>query len=153
MSRKLDITWKRFGKLTALKTAGSSSRGQLLWHCRCDCGNETIVAGAKLRNGHTRSCGCLKSVGAAQFIEEALQTDTDACILWPYGRRVRGYGAIAVNRRPQLVSRLVCERAHGAGGQRLALHSCDTPACINKRHLSWGTQSDNVQQMWDRGRR
>ena len=33
------------------------------WKCRCECGNEIIVAGNHLRSGHTKSCGCLKSNG------------------------------------------------------------------------------------------
>jgi hypothetical protein len=31
--------------------------------CKCDCGNMAIVRGARLRNGSTRSCGCLCSEG------------------------------------------------------------------------------------------
>lgn len=30
------------------------------WRCRCDCGNERLVAPAKLKFGHTKSCGCMK---------------------------------------------------------------------------------------------
>jgi len=30
-----------------------------MWLCRCECGNERIVLGKCLRNGHTQSCGCL----------------------------------------------------------------------------------------------
>ena len=30
-----------------------------MWLCRCECGNERIVLGKSLRNGHTSSCGCL----------------------------------------------------------------------------------------------
>ena len=33
------------------------------WKCKCECGNEIIVAGNHLRSGHTKSCGCLKSKG------------------------------------------------------------------------------------------
>ena len=33
------------------------------WNCKCDCGNEVIVAGNHLRTGHTTSCGCIKSAG------------------------------------------------------------------------------------------
>ena len=29
------------------------------WLCRCDCGNEKVVSLIHLRNGSTRSCGCL----------------------------------------------------------------------------------------------
>ena len=31
----------------------------MYWHCRCDCGNECDVSSEQLRNGGTRSCGCL----------------------------------------------------------------------------------------------
>ena len=30
------------------------------WICECECGNVIIVCGANLRNGHTKSCGCLR---------------------------------------------------------------------------------------------
>ena len=58
-----DITNQRFGKLTALKDVGSNKQGNALWKCRCDCGNEIIVKGLDLRNGHTQSCGCMRSLG------------------------------------------------------------------------------------------
>lgn len=36
---------------------------------------------------------------------------------------------------------------------KLVLHSCDMRACINPDHLHIGTQSDNMREMWQRGRR
>ncbi len=30
-----------------------------MWECQCDCGEKAIVEGASLKNGLTRSCGCL----------------------------------------------------------------------------------------------
>lgn len=30
-----------------------------MWVCLCECGNEKIISGKNLRNGHTQSCGCL----------------------------------------------------------------------------------------------
>ena len=64
MSQLIDLTGKRFGRLTVIKRDGSHVRadGQSrpTWRCRCDCGNETIVIGANLRTGFTRSCGCLR---------------------------------------------------------------------------------------------
>lgn len=33
------------------------------WNCECECGNKIVVAGNHLRSGHTKSCGCMKSMG------------------------------------------------------------------------------------------
>ena len=49
----------KFGKLTVIEYAGSNSEGKSLFRCLCDCGNETTVLGKLLRNGTTKSCGCL----------------------------------------------------------------------------------------------
>ena len=34
-------------------------RGNSLWHCRCECGKTTTLLAYSLKNGHTKSCGCL----------------------------------------------------------------------------------------------
>lgn len=49
----------RFGRLTVLAFAGNDGRKSALWLCRCDCGKETTPMGAHLRDGRTKSCGCL----------------------------------------------------------------------------------------------
>ena len=36
-----------------------------MWLCECDCGVSAIVALFNLLNGNTKSCGCMKYVGAA----------------------------------------------------------------------------------------
>lgn len=50
---------KSFGRLKVLAFAGSTKGRAYVWKCLCQCGKETEVNGAKLRNGHTASCGCL----------------------------------------------------------------------------------------------
>ena len=57
MGKKLDLTGKRFGRLTVLKEAGKNC-GHITWLCRCDCGNEIKVKGIHLKSGHTTSCNC-----------------------------------------------------------------------------------------------
>jgi hypothetical protein len=59
MPNFIDITSRRFGKLVVLKRDKTNGR-RIRWLCRCDCGKMTVVVGEKLRDGHTRSCGCLR---------------------------------------------------------------------------------------------
>ena len=55
----IDITGKIFGKLTVIQLSEHIDR-KYYWECKCECGNITIVEGSKLKNGHTKSCGCIK---------------------------------------------------------------------------------------------
>ena len=61
MSRlKFDITGVKSGMLTAVKECGKSPKGETLWLCKCDCGNEAVVTVSQIRGKHTISCGCSK---------------------------------------------------------------------------------------------
>ena len=59
MSKYKDLTGQKFGRLTCIKDAGRSSRKQVLWLCKCDCGKLVIVKSNSLLTGNTKSCGCL----------------------------------------------------------------------------------------------
>lgn len=60
MSKSIDLTGKRFGKLTILsKTDERSSNCSVLWKCKCDCGNLKFIATSSLKSGNIRSCGCI----------------------------------------------------------------------------------------------
>ena len=63
MANIIDITGQRFGRLTVVACAGRTKRGNTIWTCRCDCGNEKIVQASHLRSGSTTSCGCLRQEG------------------------------------------------------------------------------------------
>ena len=56
--RTIDIKDLRFHRWTVIEKVARPGE-RLAWKCRCDCGNERIVAGTDLRSGHSRSCGCL----------------------------------------------------------------------------------------------
>lgn len=59
MGNPVDLTGMKFNRLTVLNRAENSKDGRSRWLCKCDCGNERIVLGKSLKNGHTQSCGCL----------------------------------------------------------------------------------------------
>lgn len=62
----IDLTGKRFGKLTVLeRSAYGLGTRTAYWACQCDCGRYKVVKSAYLRLGHVKSCGCLARKKAA----------------------------------------------------------------------------------------
>lgn len=57
--KRLELTGQTFGRLTVVGFAGVAGK-QTSWHCRCECGAETINKSWDLRSGDSQSCGCLK---------------------------------------------------------------------------------------------
>jgi hypothetical protein len=57
-----NIAGCRFGKLLVIDVSEKrDDYGQIYWNCLCECGNSCVVRGTSLRNGHTVSCGCVKT--------------------------------------------------------------------------------------------
>jgi hypothetical protein len=63
--RIINLSGQNFGRLTVTdvfeRRCFPSGKSRIYWKCKCSCGTEvfTFVAACRLRNGHTRSCGCL----------------------------------------------------------------------------------------------
>lgn len=58
----VDLTGQRFGRLVVIRQAQREQEmvnRSARWECRCDCGNITQVMATNLRNGNSKSCGCL----------------------------------------------------------------------------------------------
>ncbi len=58
-SSRIDLSGKTFGRLTVIHRDGEWDGNNTMWKCLCSCGNKCVVKGRNLREGHTRSCGCL----------------------------------------------------------------------------------------------
>lgn len=59
MGAFIDLTGKRFERLVVVSRLYKKGN-EWYWLCQCDCGNTKEVRGVSLREGKTRSCGCLK---------------------------------------------------------------------------------------------
>lgn len=55
----IDMLHQKCGRLTIMSRAENKNK-RAYWNCLCECGNEVIVSGRKLRSGQTKSCGCLR---------------------------------------------------------------------------------------------
>lgn len=60
MGALISLENKRFTRLLVIKRVENSKNKQAQWLCQCDCGETTIVRSDHLRNGDTKSCGCLE---------------------------------------------------------------------------------------------
>lgn len=60
MSRRIDLTGQRFGRLVVEGFAYTDKHRRSVWKCRCDCGKEKNIGMQPLRDGRIKSCGCKK---------------------------------------------------------------------------------------------
>lgn len=58
MPAHINIVGQKFGRLLVISLAESAPIKK--WLCRCDCGNEKQIPSGPLKNGATKSCGCLQ---------------------------------------------------------------------------------------------
>jgi hypothetical protein len=57
--KALDISGERYGRLTALHRDANRGR-HTKWIFACDCGSQVSIFLEAVRNGRSRSCGCLR---------------------------------------------------------------------------------------------
>lgn len=67
IGRFIDLTGQRFGRLVAKYRCDYKTDNDIMWHCKCDCGNEKDIQSKSLRYHKTKSCGCLKSESTKEF--------------------------------------------------------------------------------------
>jgi hypothetical protein len=58
--KRLDLTGKKFGRLTVLSFSHMDKNGNAIWISKCECGTEILRRGYEIKSGHIKSCGCLK---------------------------------------------------------------------------------------------
>jgi len=92
LGRGKDLRGKKFNKLTPLYPLPERVCKNIVWHCKCDCGNECDVISAHLSSNHTKSCGCQavengKIQGSKKFIDLTGQTFGKLTVL----KRVEDY--------------------------------------------------------------
>ena len=59
--KRLDLTNKRFGKIVCIKPLEKNNHGEIVWLCKCDCGNYCKKSSGAFKNiSKIASCGCMK---------------------------------------------------------------------------------------------
>jgi hypothetical protein len=85
-----------------------------------------------------------------KWLQEHVSYAGDECLEFPFGKNPEGYGTIKVDGFAS-PHRWMCDRAHPDTKDNgpWALHSCGKGhlACVNPKHLYWGTAKDNQNDM------
>lgn len=77
--------------------------------------------------------------------------DPEKCWLWAAATNMK-YGVFFWNGRQALAHRVALEIRLGRPVQGWALHTCDTPLCVNPAHLYEGSHQDNMNDAVSRDR-
>ena len=78
--------------------------------------------------------------------------EKDDCWCWTATVNSKGYGSMSINGKSYSAHRVSFYIHNGYLPRLNVLHSCDTPRCVNPKHLFLGTQLDNVRDMIEKGR-
>ena len=157
----MDYTGKKFFLLTILKKVSKSNVKEpwRYWLCRCDCGNEKIINISNIKSGKTKSCGCLYRKSDEIYFEKVkkrmkknIKIKGD-CWEWIVLTKI-GYGSTRFRSKPFLAHRMSWIVFKGYIPNRMCvLHKCDNRGCVNPDHLFLGSQKDNIEDMFSKGRK
>lgn len=88
-----------------------------------------------------------------RFEERYIPVPESGCWIWTGHIRTNGYGAMSIKSKLQYAHRISWELHNGPIPEGLfVLHKCDNPPCVNPDHLFIGTQKDNLQDAFKKGR-
>lgn len=88
-----------------------------------------------------------------RFEEKYVPVPECGCWIWTGHCNNKGYGRINISRRVQYAHRIAWELYNEPIPEGTwVLHHCDTPCCVNPRHLFLGDNSINMRDSWKKGR-
>lgn len=99
----------------------------------------------------------MPKVGSLRKRFEEKVAKTEGCWIWIACKNSAGYGTIKRGKENgggmAYAHRVSYELFNGQVPEgACVLHSCDNPSCVNPAHLRVGNQSENIREMYSKGR-
>lgn len=159
MGRFVDLTGKKFGKLTVLKRGPNTRTGKVAWECLCECGKHTVVDSCSLVTGNTQSCGCLRNDLIKQKMKEKGYTSTERRALkdvWhmmlkrcedPRCNSYHNYGARGIKVCEEWHSQAVFRdwAIHNGYQKGLDIDRIDNNGNYEPQNCHWVTREENMK--------
>jgi len=160
----IDLVGQVYGRLTVLSRAEKlPGSGRARWLCGCECGMEKIIGGDSLRNGHTKSCGCLQKERVREANTTHGRYQDTAYHAWenmkqrclnPKHPNWKHYGGRGITiHQPWIDSFEVFYRDVGGPPAGLSIDRVWNDGPYHKFNVRWATQSQQLRnrRSWKKG--
>lgn len=130
-------------------------------YCQCGCGQKTKLAQRTSPTRRTAKDQPVRFVRGHhgrrslldRFWEKVNVCEPNECWSWTGSTNLGGYGEVRDGKTLLMAHRFSYEIHHGPIPEGMEMcHSCDNPSCCNPAHLFVGTRSDNMLDMYRKGR-
>lgn len=162
MSSFIDLSGRVFNNLTVIKRVENpKGKKDAAWLCQCKCGDQSVVVAYRLKNGNTKSCGCIRKPALHQANTKHGKSKTVEYATWnsmmqrcynPNAMKYSSYGSRGI---------VVCERWHEFENfledmgmrpdKKLSLERIDPYGNYGPDNCKWGTkteQSRNTRSLY-----
>lgn len=93
---------------------------------------------------------CERGAGL-KLLKRLAKGKTDHCVIWPYGKDSKGYGAIyykGKRLKAHRAAKILMDNINEPPKEVFACHKCDNSLCVNPRHIYWGDAKTNIDDKY-----